>query len=469
MAVDLEKPAIQVDIESNDYADLLANLQANILKAHGRNNTRHIFIRFTAPEAAVKAWIRSAIATRVTSAKNQYDHLRQRKGNPGLDGGTVTGFFLSARGYELLGFDIARFTSRAFRLGMKDQNGSKDPHPSTWEPAFNGDIHALVTVADDSFATVNQAAQAIATSLAGVGTVLSIEEGTVLRRPVGATEFEPIEHFGYFDGISNPIFTSRDLISDAKKVRTGPEWDPGAPMSLVLAADPFADAAREPFGSYLVYRKLGQDVALFNQRVVALAGSLNVNPDLAGAMVVGRFKDGTPVVDHDVPTPGPKVPNDFNFDGDGDSFRCPAHAHIRKVNPRGTTPLTSLAGERKRRITRRGIPYGKPVPNLVEPGIPSDPDPAAPRGLLFLCFQHNIEKQFEFIQQTWVDNPAFPNIFAGTGDDPLIGQDRDEGQKWPKIWGDKPAGKKRINVESAVTLKGGEYFFAPSIVFLEAI
>ena len=105
----------------------------------------------------------------------------------------------------------------------------------------------------------------------------------------------------------------------------------------------------------------------------------------------------------------------------------------------------------------------------------TDPDPAAARGLLFMCFQANVERQFEFIQRTWCDNPNFPDNVLNlpfqddTGDDPLIGQDQNERQRWPKKWGDKDAGRQKFNLESPVTLKGGEYFFAPSMPFLTGL
>jgi hypothetical protein len=92
-----------------------------------------------------------------------------------------------------------------------------------------------------------------------------------------------------------------------------------------------------------------------------------------------------------------------------------------------------------------------------------------------MCFQQNVEEQFEFIQRTWVDNEHFPKgvltlgLLGDTGDDPLIGQDPDEAQRWPKKWGDGDAGKRSFNFESAVTLKGGEYFFAPSLPFLRSL
>ena len=489
MSVNLETPAKNVDITSAEYKTMLRNLQANILWAHGRNFARHLFLRFTAPPAAVKEWIRGSVAPEVTTAAEQLDQITRRRADRSFDGGLVRGFFLSAKGYEFLEFDTDQFASGTFRKGMKDQNdrfltdivndimdtNNKDPEPGTWEPGFRNEIHALITVADSAENKGNEAAATIRASFAGIGEVLTVEEGTVLRRKNQATggESESVEHFGYFDGISNPLFTKQDLNDELPENKNRLAWDAGARLSLVLVDDPFS-GEEDTFGSYLVYRKLSQDVAAFNERVKALAASLSTNEALAGAMVVGRFKDGTPVVKTNTPSLGAQLENDFNFDADLQGVKCPIHSHIRKVNPRGTTPLTSLESERRRRIVRRGIPYGKPMPGVAD-STPADPNPTAPRGLLFMCFQHNVEEQFEFIQRTWVDNEHFPKgvltlgVLGDTGDDPLIGQDANEAQRWPKKWGDRDAGKKTFNFESAVTLKGGEYFFAPSIPFLRSL
>jgi Dyp-type peroxidase family len=347
--------------------------------------------------------------------------------------------------------------------------GNKDPAPSTWEAGFQQEIHALISVADANEAIVERDSGELRTSIAGIGTVLTIEEGFVLRRRNAAGKDEPIEHFGYFDGISNPLFTKQDLEEEGEENKGRLNWDAGASLGLALTDDPFTSQA-DAFGSYLVYRKLGQNLGALNSQVRELADELHTDEDLAGAMVVGRFKDGTPVLASKTASPGPEVLNDFNYDNDAKGFKCPAHAHIRKVNPRGTTPLTTLEDERLRRIVRRGIPYGKPMPGVAT-GTPTDSNPAAPRGLLFMCFQQNVEKQFEFLQRTWVDNKNFPAGLVGrdTGDDPLIGQNRNEAQRWPEKWGDEAANRKTFNFESAVTLKGGEYFFAPSIPFLRAL
>jgi Dyp-type peroxidase family len=476
MSVTLKKPAEQVDITSGEYDVLLKNLQANILWAHGRNFARHVFIRFTGDRAAVKAWLR---ARKVTSAGDQLQQIIKRETDKTFDGGVVRGLFLSAKGYEFVGLDTQRFEG-VFRKGMKSQkpnliesvkgSSNRDPKPATWEPGFQKEIHALLTVADAAEATAAKAAEEIAQSLAAIGEVLCIQEGTVLRRTNKAGDHEPVEHFGYFDGISNPQFTTRDLAKERPENLKHAAWDPGAPLSLVLTDDPHTGET-DAYGSYLVYRKLGQDFEVFNQRVRALAATLKVDEELAGAMAVGRFKDGTPVLSASVPSPGPEVLNDFDYAKDKDGLSCPFHAHIRKANPRGTTPLTSLDSERKRRIVRRGIPYGKPMTGVAD-NAGTNPDPKAARGLLLMCFQQDIDHQFEFIQRTWVDNPIFPQgiLFQpDTGDDPLIGQDLDAAQRWPKKWGDPNGGRKSFNFESAVTLKGGEYFFAPSLPFLHAL
>jgi Dyp-type peroxidase family len=433
-------------------------------------------LRFTGPVDQVKEWLRRVVVPRVTTALRQF-----QTSGPAQDGGVVCGFFLSARGYEYLGHDTEGFASDSFRKGMKDQgNGvfskildldNEDPPVKEWEPSFQQDIHALLTLADDEPSEVERNAAEIKASVGNLVRVLAEEVGNTLRR-----KSEPVEHFGYFDGISQPIFTKPDLAKAREQNPNFEAWNPGARLSLVLVDDPLTGEA-DAFGSYLVYRKLAQNVPLFNRRVAELAQTLGVARDLAGAYTVGRFKDGTPITLSDHPTaPGAfSKTNDFEFRADNAGARCPFHAHIRKANPRGTTPLTSLEGEKRRRIARRGIPYGPPMSGVAD-NLPVDDNADTPRGLLFLCFQANVEEQFEFIQRTWVDNKHFPTsvltnglLQHNTGDDPLIGQGKDEAQRWPKKWNDAERGKKSVNVEAAVNLRGGEYFFAPSLPFLNSL
>jgi Dyp-type peroxidase family len=492
MAIDLTKPAKQVDIASSEYQALLANLQGNALKSHGRNESRHVFLKFTGPKAQVRAWIRTKIAPRVLTAAAQ-----RAQSAAGGDGGLVILFYLAAEGYRYLGLDPAKLKSRVFNKGMKHKGhnlikelfdtDNQDPKPDKWEPGFQQTIHAMVSLADDQAQDQTRLLNEVSllrAQLAGLADILLIDEGRALRRTVRdgtpLASPEPIEHFGYFDGISQPLYTKEDLDRYKQDGKGDPDtgWDPGASLDLLVEADPFTTEA-DSYGSYLVYRKLYQNYGEFHAREDAVEAAVGLPDEQGGAMAVGRFEDGTPVVVS--ATAGQVYTNDFVYKSpdptkslDPDGFRCPAHAHIRKVNPRGTTPSTSFENERKRRITRRGIPYGKPMPDICD-AVATDPNPAADRGLLFMCYQANIEKQFEFIQRTWVDNPNFPtnvlNLPTGkdTGDDPLIGQHRNAPQRWPKTWGNAAAGRVKFNFESAVTLKGGEYFFAPSKPFLLAL
>jgi deferrochelatase/peroxidase EfeB len=198
---------------------------------------------------------------------------------------------------------------------------------------------------------------------------------------------------------------------------------------------------------------------------------------LAGAYMVGRFKDGTPVVDQREPGLT-SLPNNFTYDADVDGVRCPVQAHIRKANPRGdkqrqfAVPLTQ---ERTARIARRGISFGP---------VTLDPGPKDKVGLLFLCAQSSIADQFEFIQAAWADNEDF--LRPGSGLDPVIGQlpagkprDAAVAQPWPKVYASHnqldfsqtppvatdPYFPQRVG--QWVTMRGGEYFFVPSLSALK--
>jgi deferrochelatase/peroxidase EfeB len=170
-------------------------------------------------------------------------------------------------------------------------------------------------------------------------------------------------------------------------------------------------------------------------------------------MVVGRFRGGTPVLLSASDDPQMAKDNDFSFQGDG-LAKCPLHAHMRKTNARHDSG-------RHRRIARRGIPYDD-----RDPSARADELPTGGVGLLFACFQSNIDEQFAFIQRSWANKAEFP--IGGTGQDPLIANPPANGgapaQRWPTVWGG--AEMKSFDFGHFVTMKGGEYFFAPSIPFL---
>lgn len=454
MPIDLS--ATGIDLSDPKYGQMLVQLQGNIFKSHGREHSAHLVLRFTGQPRAVKEWIQNLARTRLTSAKQQLEDTARFRAT-GQSGQLFTGIFLSATGYRHLGFDPKKFDEEndTFRLGMKERRRvniffpNKDPRVPQWEEPYRGEIHALIMLADDSPETLGAAVKSVSDSLAGVAEILATEQGALLRTPEGKT----LEHFGYIDGRSNPRFLKEDLEHEEKQV-----WNPSAPIGQLLAADPF-NTSPDAFGSFFVFRKLEQNVRGFNLGIRELAARLQVDEALAGAMVVGRFKDGTPLTL--APQPGLSDVNDFNYRGDRDALKCPFHAHIRKANQRGDTPLTSEESERSRRILRRGVTYGERAKDLSD-----EPDKGV--GLLFMCYQADISHQFEFLQRVWFDNPRFPEILSETGDCPLIGQDGDAPQKWRAGWGED-TDQSRINFGDWIRLKGGEYFFAPSVGFLQSI
>ena len=154
------------------------------------------------------------------------------------------------------------------------------------------------------------------------------------------------------------------------------------------------------------------------------------------------------------------------------------HAHIRKANPRGDIVRKFGApesAERERRIVRRGITYGRRNrhPNAFQAldDLPSDGV-----GLLFMCFQASIRNQFAFIQRGWANNQAF--IDEGAGIDPVIGQLDSEQPGGPKAepvaqtWRPEYGSDQRptqASFGSFVRMRGGEFFFAPSLPFLRGL
>jgi Dyp-type peroxidase family len=266
---------------------------------------------------------------------------------------------------------------------------------------------------------------------------------------------QPMEHFGFIDGISQPLFFQSDVNDVAKKTGTD-SWEPSAGTKLVLVKDPFMKSDEE-CGSFYVFRKLEQDVAGFLKREAELQAELDKetpkpHPELAGALVVGRFRDGTPVVKSNVPA---GLDNNFRYKGspigavsDSAGKRCPFSSHIRKVNPRGDTD--KFDEERMVRIARRGITYG------IQGG-------GAPVGLLFQCCQRDLKSQFEFLQGQWINHFGQPMPDAGL--DPIVGELTGSNQQWPAKWDTNRL--LALDFGEYVTLKGGGYFFLPSTTFLK--
>ncbi|WP_392530912.1 Dyp-type peroxidase [Nostoc sp. C117] len=442
-----------------EYQTLLEDLQGGILNGHGRDFSVHLFLKFKdGKRDLVKKWIRNFALQYLKSAKRQaHEALLYQEDNIAF--GLFANFFLSRIGYEYLEFQPSKIPhDMAFRYGMKDNNIGNllsDPAIDTWEKGFQNEIHALVTIADINHNELLKTVNKIKVELSQIAEIVQEDDAFLLKNESGET----IEHFGFIDGISQPLFLKRD-IQQAQQESDFSQWDPRASLDIILVKDPNG-RTDDSYGSYLVYRKLEQNVKGWNQNVKILADKLGISCDLARALIMGRFQDGTPVILSE--KANNLLTNNFNFDLDTKATKCPFHSHIRTTNPRGDTGRVesspgfeeSLMVEKGHRIARRSMSYG-------EKELAKEPEQGS--GMLFMCFQADISNQFNFIQAAWSNENHF--VCRNVGQDPVIGQ-LTGSQKWPIKWGESET--MDYNFQKWVKMKGGEYFFAPSISFLQTI
>lgn len=465
MPIDLSDTSI--DVNDAKYQKLLTNLQGNILKGHGRDLTVQIFFEFTGTAEESRKWIANFARNHVTSAAEQIQQTIRHKANPAVSD-NFSNLFLSATGFEALDFskenfpEGSPFVQASFKNGMKAAASElNDPPFSELEDGFKGQIDGMILLANDKANQINLASleNEIVTDIQTIAKVLVVEHGIGQVSVKG----EPVEHFGYRDGISQPLFLEDEI--EAENQGDGPpKWDPTAPLKLVLLADPNA-TEEDCFGSYFVFRKLEQNVRAFKEAEKKLADQLGLvgsDRERAGALAVGRFENGSPVTLSEKPAKANF--NNFSYDDDSGATKCPFHAHIRKTNPRGDNASREpLEEEKMHRIARRGIPYGT---REIAPGVeqPLEDLPTGGVGLLFMCFQSNIANQFAFIQKLWANNSDF--VSDDTGVDPVIGQTMTaQSQKWSSKFGG--AADQEFDFSGFVRLRGGEFFFAPSLPFLK--
>jgi Dyp-type peroxidase family len=443
----------------------LEQVQGNIFKGHGRHHSAQLFLRFRGGKLADAArWIADGLRPRITTAWKQLEDARARR-KTGKDGGVFWAFFVSAKGLADLGRDLTNFDP-AFKAGLVSRvSALNDPPVNTWDDGLRDDqAHAMVLIADARPANVRFMARELAIEIQDFGEVIAEVFGGQQMNERN----DGIEHFGYVDGRSQPLLLQSDFGGESDGTWL---WNPGAGPALALVRDPLAGAMDS--GSYFVFRKLEQNVRGFKQHEQELANAMNLTGEareLAGAMVVGRFEDGTPVTLSDEPmvesAAAPNtgaVPNNFNYNDDKTGLKCPFAAHIRKSNPRGLGP-GGLQDENAHRMVRRGITYGERHDN----GDNLDEMPEGDVGLLFMAYQANIGNQFEFIQKSWVNEPNFQQ--GGVGIDPVIGQGPDAAaQQWRSRWNDPSAPLVPFGFSGFVTMKGGAYLFAPSLPGMAAL
>jgi Dyp-type peroxidase family len=315
---------------------------------------------------------------------------------------------------------------------------------------------------------------------------------TALHR-LDTTELTDREHFGFRDGVSQPMvpgLPKRDL-----PINTVPAGEfflgyPNAygkmPESPGMNAErkrkfetraPQQDLGRN--GSYVVFRQLEQDVARFWRFMLGHAADEASAIRLASKMV-GRWPSGAPLTlspHQDNPAMGEA--NSFGYvASDAEGMACPFGAHIRRTNPRDaleeTKPKLAADIVNRHRILRRGRSYGPPLVPSLNPhemieALKADQtqtDAGEKRGLMFICLNANIQRQFEFIQHTWCNNPKFETLYDEV--DAISGAHTHDGNNYFTV-PCAPIRERVTDVPRFVRVRGGAYFFMPGMAALNIL
>jgi Dyp-type peroxidase family len=340
--------------------------------------------------------------------------------------------------------------------------------------------------------------------------LISQEDGTV--RPSNR------EHFGYADGFGNPVFAGqfapereKSAVIGRGKIMPDQSWEPLASGEFILGHPDESQGlptTSKPWeftnnGAFMVYRKLHENTKSFadymDRMAEQYAAAMEVPKEEASetvrAKLVGRWPNGVPL--SVAPTyqdkrafdekwkgkedtkPYREALRDFKFADDLEGYKCPVSAHMRRANTRDMLDpkITSKdpsdwagsALNKRRRILRRGLPYGK-----FEGDDASD---NGDHGIIFIAICASLFRQFEFVQQQWMQYGLDFNV--GNETCPVIGNhgpDPDAGYHGAEsnfvIASDPKTGKPPFvcpNLPQFVTTKGGDYFFLPSMTALNMI
>jgi Dyp-type peroxidase family len=337
----------------------------------------------------------------------------------------------------------------AARADVLGDVGESDP--ANWEPPFGtGEVHIVLSGLAPDAARLEKALERARAAYQETPGVEVIYQQEVHQLPTGRTTF------GFRDGISYPGIEGTGIpgsnpqeapIKAGEFILGYPDETgnlPPMPQPEVLGRN----------GTYLAVRKLHTKVAAWRQYLRANTTSPEQEA-LLGAKMIGRWPSGAPITlssDQDDPALGadPRRNNDFLYQKDDDrGFKCPAGAHIRRVNPRDAT-IIGVA--RLHRIIRRGTSYGPPLPEGVLE------DDGADRGLVGVFIGAHLDRQFEFIKSEWVNDG---NFIGYSGEkDPVAGHHDGTGSVTIP---EKPVRRRLQNLPSFVVTRGGEYCFLPGL------
>jgi len=407
---------------------------------------RYEFLSFRRAEGA-RAWL-AGIRAKVGTA--------QAVGSSPLDARWVTVAF-TWNGLKALGVDDESLTTfpEEFRQGMAARANilgtTGANHPDHWIGGVaSPDLHAIVALFARNVEERERCTREHREYLsrcAGAEALSSLDLEAL--PPFGY----PHEHFGYHDRLSQPVIDG-----------TGVEPTPGSGPSIKAGEFflGYPDEEGEPAGlpqpailsrngSYLAYVRLEEHVGAFRD-FLHQQGETQEQQELVAAKLMGRWRSGAPLAlapDKDDPELGADLrrTNDFAYaEKDPYGYACPLGSHIRRMNPRDTA--TNM---KRRKMIRRGGTYGPPLPEGA-------PDDGKERGIAAFIGCASLVRQFEFAMNVWANDPNFHEL--GNERDPFVGtQDGSYDMTIPK----RPIRKKITGLPAFTTVRGGAYFFLPSI------
>jgi Dyp-type peroxidase family len=446
------------------------DIQGFVLRGYNMPYARYVFLHFENAEKA-RALIGRLLGSITTGQR--------------WDGGkpqSTVNIAFTYGGLAALGLPDATLFSfpPEFQQGMRDRAAILGDTglnaPEHWDEVWQGaPIHAWLGIQA-------QTPEALEACYAELSTLMAETRGAVVLGTQDAAseriagKVTTREHFGFTDGFGNPDYLGVERSSQPGQGKLMPDgsWAPLATGELLLG---YADEAGElpvapaphilaSNGTFMVYRKLHQNLATFRAYLDAQGPLYGGGTEKLKAKFIGRWSDGTPLElspdakDASIAT-DPNRNTNFTYGADAEGTRCPIGAHMRRVHPRDAFGFNGRLIDR-RRITRRGLPYG---PFAAEgEQVTDDQD----RGVIFMALNANISRQFEFVQQQWIEYGNDAHL--GNDKDMLMGNHGGRGKFL--VQGDRSAGNPPFvcgNLPNFVELRGGEYFFLPSITALEMI
>jgi Dyp-type peroxidase family len=442
----------------------LDQIQGLVLREYEMGFAKYLFYGWNSPDQG-RRWLKTLLSQGITFCAPWPSHAPEHALNVALT-------FQGLKALGLAPASLATFPEE-FRLGMAGRAtilGDYDKSaPSRWEEGWRSSIHAVVLIHGTQPGRRDGLASTVAKVLNGTGATMLFEQDA--RELDGGKE-----HFGFKDGISQPWVNAAgvqdhptaDVKGGGKWTAAG--WQPLKAGEFVLGYEDESGPVQNlpsPVGlgrngSYLVVRKLGKDVEQFHLFMKEQAerlwpGDRDADKRLA-ALMMGRWQDGTPV-------DKAGTANDFHYDDDPSGARCPLGAHIRRTNLREDTGTEGSLGSHRHRIIRRGLHYEDSKSGTRD------------RGSMFIAACASISRQFEFLQQFWVNDGEFLGLDRDERD-PIIGVNRDVRDRGED--GSHPERKRKFamsgklvpfvfDLPEFVTVRGGEYFFAPGRTALDGL